>query len=266
MKKYIPIDTTLTIHVPTPCKNNCSFCINKYYYKNIEPDWNKIDRNIPLVLDRYGKYIQNIVISGGEPFEDIDSLIQLCIFIKHHINKNIYVNTQFPSDKYNEFIEESYMFSKCVDGISISRHKEFKTKSITKEQILKLASFMSVRLNCIFNEQTDVDNIIKEYKDTNITVNFRRDFRYITKDNLHIIEPELISKLGDCYIVDRSRCNICDTKRVILKDNYKADFYIHSGIENTCVRIIDDYYELHDIVIAPDGNAYDDWDLQWRIV
>lgn len=264
MRKYIPIDTTLTIHVPTPCKNNCSFCINKYYYKNIEHDWSKIYYNISLVLGMYGKYIQNIVISGGEPLENIDDLIYLCIYIKHHIDKNIYINTQFPADKYNEFIDRLDTFIACTDGISISRHNEFKTKSITKEQILRLASLMSVRLNCIFNEQTDVDNIIKEYK--NITVNFRRDFRYITKDNLHIIEPELISKLGDCYIVDRNRCNICDTKRIILKDNYKADFYIHSGIENTCVHIADDYYELHDIVIAPDGHAYDDWDLQRRIV
>ena len=64
-----------TIYVPYDCGNNCSFCTSKQMYKNLEPNLELLWKNLKLI--NRTSSIQDVVLTGGEPFANLEVLQQI---------------------------------------------------------------------------------------------------------------------------------------------------------------------------------------------
>ena len=276
-----PHGVTVTFHILSKCRNNCPFCfINDTYYKDTQnfDKLNIIDASIVIANDDdLIPLINNFVISGGEPFDDLDFTLELAERLHNYYEgkKPIYINTQLPEDDKIDFSQLSKLF-KYVNGISISRHaasedeEEFSIKGVNDNMINFIADkVLPIRINCVLIDKIDIAGVVKRWKDSNVTVSFRRDYNYTNTEDLHKIDKtylmECLYHAGFTGYIQVDSCNICDTKRLIWKEPTTAKFYLHSGLRSTCLmHTFDgiDYFELHDVVVLPDGRLFDNWNIE----
>lgn len=276
--KYLipPHGVTVTFHVPSKCRNNCSFCVvNSNYYSDCS-NFNK--ERLLMIADSFDVAdVDAFVISGGEPLDDIKFMMNLARQLKSlDTVKPVYVNTQFPINAlmdFNDATRETYGQNlQCnVDGISISRHaasqadERFAIEGVPDYFIKQYAEKIPIRINCVLNDHSDIASIVNRWKDSNVTVSFRRDYMSLIPSSLHEPSMNRFYEAGFTGAIHIDGCNICDTKRLIYKESTNATFYIHSGLYSTCLRhTFDgvDYYELHDVVVLPDGRVFDDWNIK----
>ena len=105
------------IHFTKSCPNKCPFCIDAFnagltYNK---PDIEKIFMSVLSIVDK----IDEVTISGGEPFVYIDELLQLVKNIKRYAKKKLTVITSLPKQCYDKK-EEFFEIIKYVDTLVIS--------------------------------------------------------------------------------------------------------------------------------------------------
>ena len=159
--------------------------------------------------------------------------------------------------------------------MSISRHaacnsdEHFLIEGLQDYFIKEFAEKLSIRINCVLNDKTDIAGVVNRWKDAPVTVSFRRNYLDITEVDLYEIDKETKQKFGEAGVigdVDVKSDNVHCYKAFILKEPTKAKFQYYACLENTCVkhRFINDVevYELHDLVVLPDGRVFDDWDIQ----
>lgn len=265
----------LTIFVPWNCSKNCNFCTTKKEYnqelsniKNIKQLMNRTLKKITFITD--------IVISGGEPLDNVNHLHYL---IKD-INKtkyHIFVNTSFPK------IEESNLgvFKKIVnlvDGFNVSRHFQHNYEHFCSfEEIQELIDFKSkVRINILLQHQIDtskikefipfLDNIekIKSYGffDIQLRANYlKTSVNEDTEFTLHDDDDKTSLYLKSAYENSvmkfyKSGCPVCSTISIPYNDFSIISY--HKGLSSTLIKK-DNYYQVNDVIIMPNCKLKLDW-------
>lgn len=162
------------IHFTKVCPNKCPFCIdalNQGITYN-RPNVDKIFISVLSIIDK----IDEITISGGEPFVYIDDLLQLVKNIKRYVKKKITVITSLPKQCYDNK-ETFFEIIKYIDCLIISpQHMDMKIgdkirghkTTFDRESLLKEIPYKSKVSLTI--------NIIKGYLDT--LDDIRNNIRY----------------------------------------------------------------------------------------
>ena len=218
----------LTIFIPVDCKNNCPFCTSKAEYKTNKPNLAKVIRAIKHVAE-YDIPFKDIVITGGEPFADIDTLDCIISLLEDYFpDQKCYVNTSLPKNTLEEaikYINDSYY----IDGINVSRHlKEiFSEKVASDDDIARIK--VSKHLNCVLFKEDVSDEDLINYCDRMCGLGqptFRADYRTITQENLHSFEHKLFKKLDRLFgYVGSTQCHVCHT------DRFENGCVLHRGVE-----------------------------------
>lgn len=259
---------SVTVYVPVDCSNACKFCTSKLEYKN-GVDVEAVKKQLRDV--RYST-IKEVVITGGEPTEDLNLLKEL---VKIVDNKDVYINTSLPERNAFDFIE--YVNNEnCIKGINISRHEisfEEDSKMLNKIASDIYIKFIkkSVKINVVLGDvhynQDKIMNILDRWVDVdngkgNISVSFRADYRKMDTKSLFTVNPfedENISIFTTiATYTERTYCTVCHTMKFKYTSN--LSFTYHRGLESTSNIIGNNTLEVNDIIISPSGKMYHDWD------
>ena len=264
----------LTVFVPWDCTKNCSFCTTKSLYKKELASIRKIKSRMKSALSKVSS-IKDIVISGGEPLDNLDSLYQIIKDVDK-TRYNVYVNTSFPKvDRDSEIFRK--ILAK-VDGFNVSRHygHNYSDFSSFDEIIAAVTSNARVRINILLNthiqDMADKDKFLEyiedikryDYFDIQLRANYLKTstgsrYTFTLKDNDDKTSRYLIDTYGNKYgtNVHISGCNVCNSVLVIYNGYNTISF--HKGVRFT---LIDNYtyYEVNDIIIFPNGDIKLDWD------
>lgn len=261
MKNYVcgRSNLALTVQVPYDCPNTCPFCTAKEKYQKEKPNFARVmydalyENDTPIV---------DVVFSGGEPSANIGKLASLINIVPE--NKNVYINTTLLASTFEEFYT-LVKSEKKIKGVNISRHSATYEEDCklfhniaTDEQIEKLASITSVRINVVLYKDIDIEATISRWENHKVnSISFREDFRKV-KTERDLREPnDFTNKLRKLYSGWYSGgCNVCNTEV-----HAKGDLSIryHRGFENT---LLDrgNYYEYNDVIIEPNGEVLLDWE------
>lgn len=263
MKNYIcgRSNLALTVQVPYDCPNTCPFCTAKAKYQKEKPDTIRVSHAMHEVFRENNIPITDVVFSGGEPTANISELASLLDIVPK--SKNVYINTTLLAPTFDEFYE-FIKKEKKINGVNISRHSATYQEDCklfhniaTDEQIEKLASITSVRINVVLYKDIDIEAIVNRWEARKVnSVSFREDFRKVKTEN-DLREPnDFTDRLRSLYNEWYSGgCNVCNTE-VHKKGN--LDIRYHRGFEST---LLDrgNYYEYNDVVIEPNGDILLDW-------
>ena len=268
------VNLALTVFVPWDCTKNCSFCTTKSLYKKELASVRKIKSRIKSVLSKVSS-IKDIVISGGEPLDNLDSLYQI-IKCVDKTKYNVYINTSFP--KVDPDSEIFHKILGIVDGFNVSRHygHNYSDFSTFDEIIAAVTSNARVRINILLNDHiqdlVDSDKFLSyiedikryDYFDIQLRANYLKTSTgtrstFTLKDNDDKTSRYLIDTYGNKYgtNVHISGCNVCNSVLVIYNGYNTISF--HKGVRFT---LIDNstYFEVNDVIIFPDGDIKLDWD------
>lgn len=245
-----------TIHVPFGCKQNCSFCTVKKLYKEYKPSQNGVLEAALYVAELK---IPEVVISGGEPFDNIPFLHALMFALR---DKTVYINTCMPNVDFAE-VKSFVSMHKNLGGINISRHTHDETaeelKDIANDNYIKeLAKIVSVRINCVIDSgcadgEYDTAPIIQRWNYHKVSVNFREDYTITEERKLHSLYGVPYDLL--VYPLEsESRCAVCQTFRF---NATGKPVTFHKGLKNTRRG-----EEINDIIVYPNGDIALDWDAK----
>lgn len=241
-----------TIFVPYDCSNNCPFCTSKKDYLNTENfNLNKIIKAIHIINSNSN--IKEFVITGGEPFADIEKLL----IILDNCNKPVYINTTLPKNTLTKAIE---IINSCdkIKGINISRHIGFDFNCVASVSDLDKIK-KSIRINTVINSNfttKDFINFVSLYGKKKRDINLRADYRKITLENLKA-RDNIQEFLAENYDFDSiESCFVCNTEYY----SYENQFFIsyHRGLEHSAIQFGNTVY-INDVIIKQDGKIYKDW-------
>lgn len=106
---------TVDIRFTKACNNKCSFCIEQF--SGIKASSTDVNSIVASVLRTHTK---EVLILGGEPFLEIDKLLECVTTLKQH-NITIYITTSLPSIILNQY-ETFNMILDKIDGLNVSVH------------------------------------------------------------------------------------------------------------------------------------------------
>lgn len=242
----------ITVHVPTPCKNSCKFCNIKDIYKDGVNCFNLLTSCKKLA----DTTVKEVVISGGEPMNDIVTLISILEIFKY---KDVYINTCLLKENFNQFVTVVNGYDN-VKGINVSRHGNSYEDDVDilnniASDVEMLDIKKPVRINCVIQDSTDFDTILDRYVTQDIC--FRADYRNITTENLHTLNG-IPKALLNMKMQSINRCNVCQT--ITFSDTTNKVMF-HKGLEKTSIEN-DGNIKVNDIIVYPDGTICYDWDKE----
>lgn len=258
--EYVAGRTNLacTIFVPYDCDNNCPFCTSKWMYgkSGVKMDIDKIIEMVSFV--NHTPTVSEFVITGGEPMADIGLLKR----IVDACNKPVYINTTLPKKNLEDAIGYINRERK-IHGINISR--QFGKLNNLYKFVASPEEIVGIRKHVRINVMRTDDWIsnLEEFIHTwaineDVLINLREDYRYVTRENLKL-RNDVVDYLANKYVyIGNGGCMVCNGETFVNPENNRYIHY-HRGIEHSCVRYQDKTY-INDIIIRPDGNAFDDWD------
>lgn len=254
-----------TIYVPYDCNNNCPFCTSKKEYEKINSD--NLGKYITLINETPA--IKDVVITGGEPFANLEYLQKLIDAISY--SKNIFINTTLPAKSLVEALAIITMINRNkakINCINVSRHLTVKTQN-TLDEMLKVLE-VPYRINSVLYgvDLTDdelpekMQDFIKTYHDAT-SIHFRADYRKITMATLKNVDDPFIefmtNKMGAVYL-GGGGCQVCNNDDFEVKfGDEKYNISYHRGLEHSSLKV-GNTIVVNDIVIKPDGKMYYDWD------
>lgn len=224
------------VHFTKHCDNKCPFCIDKYN-KGVSIDKPNVEAICNTLL-KYKDYINEVTISGGEPFLYMDELIQLVDFIHLYMkNSKITVMSAIPYicykelDKFNKILEKiDYL------GLTPQHYKEdiadnirgYKSKYDRQKfyKEIKYKNKIGINLNCCkpyLCTKNEIISAIKHYNKlgyTNIRI-----CEMFDKDDMYVnIEKILGIKLNSPF-ASGCKTNYSNEIKKFIPD-YIGDFYI----------------------------------------
>jgi len=260
-----------TVFVPWDCHMNCPFCNTKKEYSTLEgimPENTRI--GIILVMNStpyLNGDIREWVITGGEPLDNLDGLIDLVKFLPK--DKPIFINTMIPKPLNATERRKLSSILKHVSGISVSRHFN---NTLSDGDIAWLYNQgVSVRVNCVI-EDSDCDDMetlkkklskhVNRYKNFCDSLNFRADYTGIrTVNDLKTLDNNVVKALCELYEYNGDGgCDVCNDNEFVLR---KESFLIHyhRGLESTFIRLPNNQYVVNDVIIKPNGEVMLDWNM-----
>ncbi|MBR6516388.1 MAG: radical SAM protein [Bacilli bacterium] len=243
-----------TIFVPWDCQNNCPFCTSKHMYSELKDEFNLEEIINKIKLLNSNPYIQEYVLTGGEPLSNLDNLKLLI----NAMEKVVYINTTLPMmDNIDEVIE--YINSEPkIGGVNISRHLNYRFDSPTSTDDKIDLINKPIRINTVIPNKLDIEKLFKfieRYGDDKKMINLREDYRKITtttlKDRNGMVD--ILANYFD-YLGTRT-CLVCNS------EFFKAPNCVvcyHRGLEHSSYQLKDKCY-VNDVLIIPNGKIYKDW-------
>lgn len=259
---------SITVFVPWDCKNNCPFCTTKPLYSSMTLSLSNVIASLKELLKTD---IREIVITGGEPFSNLEGLDRILETICEHDGKKVYINTSFPKKTQNEKTIELIEKYRCfVHGINVSRHNGISSY----EDHLFLRSVdcrIPVRINHIVDETTakhmtndDIEKLIYDASFVSSSLCFRYDYRKVrdTEQLKSIHSNDFLNRLFEMEsisYVNSHGCLVCNTDVFRYKQGMRDyDVLFHRGIQRTFIRT-SMYGIINDIVLFPNGVVRLDW-------
>lgn len=127
----------------TGCTHHCPECFNEEYQDfNFGEIWTDKETKtiIEYLLD---EQINGLTILGGEPFQNVEDLIEILTEIKKHTNKNIWIYSGYTYDELILDERKKILLNLCnvlVDGLFINELKDLKLrfKGSSNQRIIDL--------------------------------------------------------------------------------------------------------------------------------
>lgn len=266
----------LTIFVPWDCSKNCSFCTTKKDYKKKLSTVKDIKDTAEYLLKKFIFFISDIVISGGEPLDNIDGILEL-LSMKHSWGTRKFINTSFPRIREEDREKFKELLTK-IDGINISRHvgHDYSEFASYEEIIELIGNTVPVRINVLLNEHLNpwvagYDAIVKHIEEIkkynyfniqlranyNLTEAYTRDPNKFILDNPADLPSMYIRSYGN---VTYTSCRVCST--ISASYNKKGNtISFHKGLRSTASYYSTDYsYHINDLIITASTEVKIDWE------
>lgn len=269
---------TITIFAPYDCKNNCKFCVNKKDYKtNRKFDLAQVAHSLFQLHDITPSC--DIVITGGEPFADLDKLTQLLRAIAVINGENrykgldphkVFINTTLPGDP-EEIMNLINKFEKQIVGLNVSRHARPWVKVCNDDLIEKLEGIVEVRINTVITDNHDVYNYDKEvydkYKNNRGVKSFqvREDYTTVDTMNLYQFSPLMKEFLWVREGIGEEQLEQYFRTHLIFGNDFRWNLAIgenisyHKTLPYSSIYCGSTNKEINDIIITPQGKILDDW-------
>lgn len=261
-----------TVFVPWDCKMNCTFCNTKKEYatlkgislKNVEKGIEIVKRSEPYKRGEITEW----VITGGEPFDNLEGLANLLEKIPH--DRPIYINSMMPKSFDSMSETELKMLSKIVgqvNGVSVSRH----LGSTLDDKIIEYLhhSGVNVRVNCVLDKTDCMSDKLKErieqhvnrYENISDALNLRADYTGIKDfEDLKGLKNPVVSALCELYPYKGDwGCDVCNDNVFHTENGFSVHF--HRGYENTLIRLPNKQFIVNDVIIKPNGDVMLDWNM-----
>lgn len=259
---------SITVFVPWDCENKCPFCTTKSLYSSMDLSLTNVIASLKELLKTD---VREIVITGGEPFSNLEGLDQLLSTIYEHGSKKVYINTTFPKKTQNEKTLELIDKYRCfVRGINVSRHNGISSED-DRLFIRSVDCRIPVRINHIVDETTakhmtndDLEKLIYDASFVSSSLCFRYDYRKIldTEQLKSIHNNDFLNRLFEMEslsYVHSHGCLVCNTDVFGYKRGVRDyDVLFHRGTQLTYVRT-SMYGIINDIVLFPNGVVRLDW-------
>ena len=259
---------SITVFVPWDCENKCSFCTTKSLYSSMDLSLTNVIASLKELLKTD---VREIVITGGEPFSNIEGLDQILSTIYEHESKKVYINTTFPKKTQNEKTLELIEKYRCfVRGINVSRHNGISSDE-DRIFIRSVDCRIPVRINHIVDETTakhmtndDLEKLIYDASFVSSSLCFRYDYRKIldTEQLKSIHNNDFLNRLFEMEslsYVHSHGCLVCNTDVFGYKRGVRDyDVLFHRGTQHTFVRT-NVYGIINDIIVFPNGTVRLDW-------
>ena len=259
---------SITVFVPWDCENKCPFCTTKSLYSSMDLSLTNVIASLKELLKTD---VREVVITGGEPFSNLEGLDQILSTIYEHGSKKVYINTTFPKKTQNEKTLELIEKYRCfVRGINVSRHNGISSDE-DRLFIRSVDCRIPVRINHIVDETTakhmtndDLEKLIYEASFVSSSLCFRYDYRKIldTEQLKSIHSNDFLNRLFEMeslsYVHSRG-CLVCNTDVFGYKRGVRDyDVLFHRGTQHTFVRT-NVYGIINDIIVFPNGTVRLDW-------
>lgn len=263
---------TVTIFAPYDCENHCPFCINKKDYQNNPTfDLNNVINSMKI-MDEITPDC-DFVVTGGEPFANLEALEEILDFIKilnayskcvGRKGHKVFINTTLPVKKYTrwEIVDFINKHSGVITGLNVSRH----IVPFVEECDDNIFYFIKVpvRINCVLygNLSTEyAPDLLKRFKEYECIIGyqFREDYTKVKIDNLFNYKNDTLTTLLIIFNID-----FTDTKITESTFRWNCEFLPGVSYHRTLPysKIISDNfvdYEINDVIIDPRGKILDDW-------
>jgi len=259
---------SITVFVPWDCENRCPFCTTKSLYSSVDLSLTNVIASLKELLKTD---IREVVITGGEPFSNLEGLDRILETICEHDGKKVYINTSFPKKTQNEKTLELIEKYRCfVRGINVSRHNGI---SSNEDRIfLRSVDYrIPVRINHIVDETTtkhmtndDIEKLIYDASFISSSLCFRYDYRKVldTEQLKSIHANDFLNRLFEMEsisYVNSHGCLVCNTDVFRYKQGMRDyDVLFHRGIQQTYIRT-SMYGIINDVVLFPNGVVRLDW-------
>ena len=263
----------LTVFVPWDCTKNCFFCTTKKEYKKKLASVDEIVEIMQTVIKKASS-IRDVVISGGEPLDDIEKLHKIVSSIPR---KRVFINTSFPKIKEEDKNKFAYILNR-ISGLNVSRHLGHNYSSFSSyEEIMELVgNDTPVRINILLEEHMDawtgksakliehIQNIMSyNYFNIQLRANYNKTTTWLGRAGGEGFELENDYDTTSMYIKSfgetvSSGCRVCHT--IAAKYNGKNTISFHKGLKYTSAYSKIDYlYSVNDLVITASGQLLRDW-------
>lgn len=255
--KTIKEGPTVTMFVPYDCNNSCPFCVNKDEYRdtssfNLDRCYRALD-----LLDKIYPH-NDIVLTGGEPFAQLDALEDILSHIKdtHHV----YINTTLPTNENQDIHKLAEVINRhadTIDCVNVSRHLKHYVKECSDEifDLLKVRH----RINCVIFEdarEASTEAKLSAFLDrfNGHEVQIRANYSNLTLDNVFETEGDDLFAL---------LCRIADYKYPLEKELFRTGFVFERKDSKVTYHKTLPYSKIDgkvgDIIIRQTGEIYDDW-------
>lgn len=275
----------LTVFVPWDCGHHCPFCTTKAEYltrypaSRIDYFFTRQKESIRRILAY--RFVDEIVLTGGEPLADIPRLQELMRVIRNEcrFEGKVYINTSLNFDDEKgraalDFLREVVQ-SKAVSGISVSLpYADVRMMNARGFALMKRVHRECplpegwMRINSVVKGNESPDQIRRFFHDTMDcdgrrvwSINLRKDYTTCSQANLNdCFDPMMRTLMGmpDFVYWGSGGCLVCRNDVFIsFTHGYKRITY-HRGVESTSLRY-GDLLIMNDLVIKQDGEIRYDW-------
>lgn len=152
IKNTVRPKKTAHVYVPYNCGRKCPFCESRKMYDTLDVS---LDKTLEVLRRIADSDIEDIMITGGEPCDNLDYLGKMLDILK---DKIVYVNTLFPSESAKDITHMFDVEYPCVKGINVSRHlstyekdSAFLYAPATDDVLGSLK--VPVRINCVIQDK-----------------------------------------------------------------------------------------------------------------
>ncbi len=216
--------------------------------------------------------IREVVVSGGEPFANLEGLENILQVASNH-GKKVFINTSFPKNlETKDAVDLISKYRRNLCGINVSRHVETVFSDDDAAFLSEVNSWVPVRINRLVGGDSIHKVSVKETEDLvgavskfSSSLNFRWDYRKLSEEQLHTINNDFLGHLFEVpslSYVRNGECLVCDTfvfHYSRLGDTpYEVRF--HRGLPSTFIQK-GNYGFINDLVVFPDGTARLDWGI-----